>query len=83
MPTRKVLLDSSCMAIRAHVCPKFLGPKILARITTSLVGWELHAFVGVNCDHVDKVVDKRPQVSAQRMRVAESETRSEQRRGLG
>jgi hypothetical protein len=29
---------------------------ILMRIKPSSLGFELHTFVGVNCDHVDKVV---------------------------
>jgi hypothetical protein len=56
MPSLQVLLNPSRIAIRPHVCPKCLGPMILARIKPALVGWESHTFVGVNCDHVDKVV---------------------------
>ena len=56
MPSPQVLFDPSRIAIRPHVCPKCLGPMILTLIKPSLVGWELHTFQGVNCDHVDKVV---------------------------
>jgi hypothetical protein len=56
MPTFQVFSDPSLIAIRARSCPKCLGPMVLASIKPSLVGWELHTFVGVNCDHVDKVV---------------------------
>ena len=29
---------------------------ILARVAPARVGFELHTFEGVNCDHVDKVL---------------------------
>jgi hypothetical protein len=58
MPSLQVLLDPSRIAIRSHVCPKCLGPMILARIKPSLIGWESHTFIGVNCDHVDTVVSE-------------------------
>lgn len=55
MPSLQVLLNPSRIAIRPHVCPKCLGPMILIHIKPTLVGWEMHTFEGVNCDHVDKV----------------------------
>jgi hypothetical protein len=58
MPSLAVLLDSSRIAIRSHTCPKCLGPMILTRIKPSRIGFEVRAFHGVNCDHVDKVVSE-------------------------
>lgn len=56
MPSMKVLLDPSRTALRAHVCPECLGPMTLVLTTPALANWEYHTFIGVNCDHVDKVV---------------------------
>jgi hypothetical protein len=55
MPSLQVLIPSR-IAVRAHVCPKCLGPMILESISPALPGWEWHTFVGFNCDHVDKIV---------------------------
>ena len=46
-----VLFDSSRLAIQPYVCPKCLGPMVLAYIKPALVG-----FAGTNCDHFDQVV---------------------------
>lgn len=56
MASLQVMFDPSRIAIRPHVCPKCLGPMILLRIKPSLIGFELHTFLGVNCDHIDKLV---------------------------
>jgi len=58
MSSVAVLFDASRIAIRPHICPKCLGPMILMRIKPSRIGVELRTFQGVNCDHVDKVVNE-------------------------
>ena len=56
MSSLAVLFDASRMAIQPHACPKCLGSMILTRIKPSRIGFEMHTFQGVNCDHVDSVV---------------------------
>jgi hypothetical protein len=58
MSSVAVLFDASRIAIRPHICPKTLGPMILMRIKPSRIGFEMRTFHGVNCDHVDKVVNE-------------------------
>ena len=56
MPSLAVLLNPSRIAIQPHLCPKCLGPMVLARIKPSRIGFEMRTFQGVDCEHVDKVV---------------------------
>ena len=56
MPSLAVLLNPSRIAIQPHLCPKCLGPMVLARIKPARIGFEMRTFQGVDCDHVDKVV---------------------------
>ena len=56
MPSLEVLFHPSRVAIRAHLCPKCLGPMVLTHIKSSQIGYESRTFQGINCDHVDKVV---------------------------
>ena len=58
MASLEVLFDPSSIAIQPHLCPKCLGPMILARIKPSRIGFEMRTFQGVDCDHVDKVVSE-------------------------
>jgi len=56
MPSSQVSLNPVSAAVKPHVCPKCLGPMVLAYIKPSLVGFEVCAFAGINCDHFDQVV---------------------------
>jgi hypothetical protein len=56
MPSLAVLFDPSRIAIQPHLCPKCLGPMVISRIKPSRIGFEMHTFRGVDCDHVDRVV---------------------------
>jgi len=56
MASLEVLFDPSSIAIQPHLCPKCLGPMVLARIKPSRIGFEMHTFRGLDCNHVDKVV---------------------------
>ena len=53
MPT---LLSSSRLTVQPHVCPKCLGPMVLAYIKPVLSGFEVRTFAGAKCDHIDQVV---------------------------
>jgi hypothetical protein len=57
--TMPALFDSSRLAVQPHVCPKCLGPMVLAYIKPSLVGFEVRTFAGTNCDHFDQVVTEK------------------------
>ena len=56
MTSLAALFDPSRIAIQPHLCPKCLGPMVLARIKPSRIGFEMRTFQGVDSDHVDKVV---------------------------
>lgn len=56
IPSLEALTDPSRTAIRSHSCPACSGPMILTWVRPARVGFELHTFEGVNCDHVDKVL---------------------------
>jgi hypothetical protein len=56
MTSLAVLFDPSRIAIQPHLCPKCLGPMVLVHIKPSRIGFEMHTFQGVDCNHVDKVV---------------------------
>ena len=56
MPSLAVLFDPSRVAIQSHPCPRCLGPMVITHIKPSRIGFELHTYHGVNCDHIDKVV---------------------------
>ena len=56
MPSLAVLFDPSSIAIQRHLCPQCLGPMVLARTKPSRIGFEMHTFRGLDCNHVDKVV---------------------------
>jgi hypothetical protein len=56
MLSSQASLDPVGVAIEPHVCSKCFGPTMLIYVKPLLVGFEMHTFVGVHCDHVDKVI---------------------------